>query len=1380
MYRLQPNQLVDGCIHFVSFLFLILFSTVIAAQDSVLLLKKLSSPDLSTRTLAMEKLKETELNTKDHDFIRKLFLTVDQNHMLRKQMVPEIQVQIELIIDLLIEKQKLIDQQKITVGPTVDLSPINESLVYALSVSQASIRMNALSALSKYHELSFTYQLLNHPESVVRQNIAYALGEINFHTQDEKFISDLKEAMKTKNRLVQLEVILALAKIKLSTEQKQGIINELINLFKSFKFYLPQDIQAKLIRSDEVRLLSLPDKYSTDLDRYKKVSEANSYTPNLNQSLQLGGLKISPDADVRIIKKGKKWQIIDPESNQIYRILVGRDDSLDIFRNSLDPQLFSAFQQEEIQLSGDASTISIPVINDNQIQSTSWMLTSSEVIKTPSASSKKKRRYFILHQAGDFQRPINRPPPVNFSPNSSIEVFELCPDEEIRRSIILVLSNMVQQRETSSRDKRLILSFLLSNMVDPDNRVCQAIAKAFKSFTQPNTDLIPNQITDQSDAKKLPLPYDFENSAVAPLNQRFSLISNFSQLTKVEEQLGFYTIMALGEIGHPSSIYLETLRSLGQENDKLQPIVTTAVGQIMNNEYRAFCLPDMIFSMNLRSTDIPKDFESLDFPTQISDQFRKKLENSVAQIPLNAQVQIRQRGQVWSIPDSQGQDLLHIQKQNNLSPYILLKKNNFSEELDAVSSGDRKNFDGSQLDGQFKLMGLRLPKNLTVQKNNMSWSIFDHSANRKLVCQIRPLDRSKDSSLGVYFRLNNQLVDYTVSINQPSVSEIRKIIDTLHQQIQKNNFINLSASLASMAKIGPNVRRIMSDTEFDSITSEVTARLNHTSASIRKNSLLCLDKMIDGDELAATTINQISLIVLQDKQNQELAIQILANQGSNAKQSLTALLEVLEKGNENIQRAILAALPHIDPVGTVEILLEYLKRNGEDVSVRVAAATALIDSIVALRLNVSSQKTNRDLSQRIIVDLVQLTTNKMPLIDAAAKKTLSSVVKKDLETKDDLALGLLKGLLYNAHSRKNKEPNFMVLPQIPTKERVLQYLNAISELPQNIDSRVLVNAARILARAARNSSQDTWRQHLYPPLFTLSRKLDSQSETVKIFQSTDWKNTFDFLKLIIEGHEESLGRPINADDRRHALNLMGQIITNFRNDKTGLDAWKDLVPVVIGRMLDEKQVGRYQQEIRKLNEKLIETGEDNPDRFETQKQITKLSGQIDINLMAVRVWGNVIAIKPKMTIESLFILTEEQRTKLERLILDSPEINRKENDSTYKVVTDLLQRQNIATLLDQYKNSIELLKDFMDYTSEFLVNRLAPNKEESIPNDEDLRQRRHALRLLVFPEQLLVPNMQGQPAPNDKLVAKLQSVLTRNPDDELVSLYRQALTRLGQ
>ena len=125
--------------------------------------------------------------------------------------------------------------------------------------------------------------------------------------------------------------------------------------------------------------------------------------------------------------------------------------------------------------------------------------------------------------------------------NSSIEVFELFPDEEIRRSIILVLSNMVQQRETSSRDKRLILSFLLGNMVDPDSRVCQAIAKAFKSFTQPNTDLIPNQITDQSDAKKLPLPYDFENSAVAPLNQRFSLISNFSQLTKVEEKLGFYT-----------------------------------------------------------------------------------------------------------------------------------------------------------------------------------------------------------------------------------------------------------------------------------------------------------------------------------------------------------------------------------------------------------------------------------------------------------------------------------------------------------------------------------------------------------------------------------------------------------------------------------------------------------------------------------------------------------------------------------------------------------------------------------------------------------------------------------------------------------------------
>ena len=1379
MCQLKSNQLAGGCRPLTYFLFFILFSTVITAQDSVFLLKKLSSPDLSTRALAMEKLQEIELNTKDHEFIRKLFLTVDQDHMLRKQMVREIQVQIEQIMNLLIEKQKLIDQQKVTVGPTVELSPIKESLIYALSVSQASIRMHALSALSKYHDLSFTYQLLNHPEPVVRQNIAYALGELNFHTQDEKFVSDLKEAMKATNRLVQLEVILALAKIKLSAEQKQEIISELMKLFKGFKFYLSKDLQDKLTRSDGVRLISLPDKYSIDLDGYRKVSEAN----NLRQRLELSGLQISPEADVHIIKQGKKWKIIDPESNQIYRISEGRDDGLDVFRSSLDPQLFLAFKKEGIQLSGDDSVSSIPIINDNQIQSTSWMLTNSEVIKTTSASSKKKRRYFILYQSGDFQRPVGRPTPVNFSPNASIGVFELCPDAEIRRNIVLVLSKMVQQRETPIRDKKLILSFLLSNMVDPDSRVCQTIAKSFKSFTQPNTDLIPNLSDENRMSLPLPLPYDFENLAVTPLSQRFSLISNFAQLTKVEEQLGFYTIMALGEIGHPSSVYLDTLHSLGQESDKLQPIVTAAVGQIMNNEYRVFCLPDMIVSMDPGSTDIPKDFESLDFPAQLSDQFRKKLENSGAKIPLNAQVQVRQRGQVWSIPDSQGKDLFQIQKQNkqnNLAPYILLKKNNFSEELDEIRSGDKKSFDDSQLDGQFKLMGLQLPKNPTVQKNNMSWSIFDHSANRNLVCQIHPLDRSKISSLGVYFRLNDQLDDDVVSINQPSSSEIRKIIDTLHHQIKKNNFIGLSASLSSMAKIGPNVRSIMSETEFESIVLEITRRLSHTSASIRKNSLLCLDKMMDGDEFYPTTINQISLIVLQDKPNQELAIQILAQQGNNAKQSLTALLEALEMSNENIQCAILAALPHIDPAGTVEILLEYLQRDREDVSVRIAAATALVDSISALRLNTSGQNTNRDLSQRIVVDLVQLTTNAMPLVDAAAKKTLSSVVKKDLETKDDLALGLLKGLLYNAHSEKNKEPNFMVLPQIPTKERVLQYLDTISGLPPNIDSRVLINAARILARAARNSSQDTWRQHLYPPLFTLSRKLDSQSETVKIFQSTDWKNTFDFLKLIIEGHEESLGRPINADDRQHALNLMGQIITNFRNNKTGLNAWKDVVPVVIGRMLDEKQIGRYQQEIRKLNEKLIEAGKDNPDRFEIQKQITKLSGQIDINLMAVRVWGNVIAIKPKMTIESLFILTEEQRTELENLILSSPEINRQHNDGTYKVVTDLLQRKNIATLLDQYKNSIELLKDFKDYTSEFLVNRLAPNKGESIQKDDDLRQRRHALRLLVFPEQLLVPNMQGQPAPNEKLIAKLQSVLTRNPDDDLVSIYRQALTRLGQ
>ena len=110
-----------------------------------------------------------------------------------------------------------------------------------------------------------------------------------------------------------------------------------------------------------------------------------------------------------------------------------------------------------------------------------------------------------------------------------------------------------------------------------------------------------------------------------------------------------------------------------------------------------------------------------------------------------------------------------------------------------------------------------------------------------------------------------------------------------------------------------------------------------------------------------------------------------------------------------------------------------------------------------------------------------------------------------------------------------------------------------------------------------------------------------------------------------------------------------------------------------------------------------------------------------------------------------------------------------------EVVSDLLQKKKVSLLLSQYKNSIELLKGFVE-TSDFLLKRLSPNKAK----DKDVEQRKHALRFLVFPKQLLVPNIEGQPAPTEKLIAKLQSVLTQHPDDELKNDYRKALTRLGQ
>ncbi len=1360
MYRLKLSLLT---FHYYLFVWLIffLFFNLATAQDSVFLLKKLAASDPPTRELAFKELGLRKLNQTDHNFIRQLFTTVDQAHILRKELNPDIQIQIERITDLLIDKQKRITD------PTIDLSPAAISLIYTLSVNQSAIRKRALSALSNYHELTLAFQLLNHPEAVVRQNIAYALGELNFQSEDEKFVSDLIKAMKKPNLSVQGEVILALAKMKLSSLQKEKIINELVDLYREFKFYLPHELQSQLTNGNKVKLLNLPDRYSSDLDNSAVLGSENGQTTPLSRQLKMGGLQVSPQTTIRIIRKGKQWQIIDPSSRQIYRVLAIPNDGLSVFRDSLQPILVRAFNKEGILLDGEAKVEIVPVINDSQMQSTAWLLTNFE----------PERRYYILHQTEDFRQLPEKWPQANLLSSSPIAVLALHSSWEIRRKIILTLSKIGQKIQTDEQNKKQIISFLLSCMSDPHHRVCQAIARNLKAFTRPNIDLTPAQVIDQGYIHQS--PYDFENLVIDRLGQYLNLVPDPAKQTKMEEKLQFYSIMALGEIGHPSHTYIDRLIRLRQENDKLKPLVTSAIGQIMSNEYQVFTLPDMI---SPKSIILPKNIDRSKFSPKILDQLKSNLTKAETQILSDAHVQVRRRNQVWSIVDQQGQEIFQIQKQTSPLSYQLFRKNNFADELDDFSRGDRKSFNDSQLEKQFRLVNLSLPKKATVKRIGTYWSIFDSSKNGQLFCQIRPLEQSTSSQLAVYFRLKERMVDDVVLSGLSVVFQVKTVVDSLRREIKggrkESRFIDMSASLSALGKIGPNAKRDMNETEFDSLVSDVTNTLNHKSTIIRRNGLICLDKITDGDKFPEPTINQLSLLALQDKQNRHLAIQILATQKDNAEQALTALKQVLKEGDERTQGAILTAFPHIDPAGTVEILLEYLQEDMNEISVRVAAAYALADSISALRDSGDSEKQNREPIKRIVIDLLQATTNTVPAMQAAAEKTLSRVVTKDFETEEDLVSGFLKGLLFSVHSKSNQEPDFMILPQFPTKEKVLQYLDVIDQLQEKPSEKVLINAARIFAQATEKSSRNNQR-HLHSALFTFSRQPDFQAETVKIFLSLDWTSTLDFLRSVIEGNEKDLGRPINSGDRQHALNMLGKVVNSRQNDKANLDVWGDIVPIIIEAMIDEEQIIRKQQEIRRQSELSDLSEKNSSDWREIQKQIDKLKTQVDVHYMAAKVWGNVIALKPEMTVETLFILTQEQRFELETQTEDSLRLlERLSNNSRQEmseVVSDLLQKKKVSLLLSQYKNSIELLKGFVE-TSDFLLKRLSPNKAK----DKDVEQRKHALRFLVFPKQLLVPNIEGQPAPTEKLIAKLQTVLTQHPDDELKSDYRKALTRLGQ
>jgi len=1277
--------------------------------NSIVLLQKLGDPKPLIREFAFQKLREQELTKEDYDFIRQKFTTFDQDNPPNRNLRPETKAQLEYITALLVEPRLITKPRSSTpTGESTTLSSSILTLSFALTVSHPDIRQQALDALAHYDELSLTFQLLNNTDVNIRRNIAYALGELNFDAEES--VLALVESMKDLDPMVQSEAIQALAKMRIRLSQQDLVFDQLDSLYSQFQFDLPSHYRQQLMEGNEFPIFTLPGKYRTDLDSVL-VTEI---TPALRDRFQAAGFPLSRQSAIRIKKKDQQWTIKDSDRQQIFKISADSNGRLQVVRESIALTLIHEFEKRERRLSSFAKISPLPTTNTviNPTQAKSWSLVNPESNKTQS---------YILRLTQD--------------PNPQIKVLRNHPNWEIRRQIILAMAKLGQQSDSTDRIER-VLSFLINKLTDPNDAVCQTVTTSMKSFTRPDVLSPPTQTGIPLLAG---LPYNFNNPATEILSHYLNLSADPNMSTQHANRLQSFTVMALGELGHPAYKYLPEIVSLPKENPQLIPVVATAIGKIIDNEYQAFTFPTE------KKLPLPDDFNWSTFPLELTKTLKDNFTRAGLTLPLDAVIKVKRPGRTWAIADSRGRAFCQIRSYNDeASPqnrsYEVSQQTTFHQDLKRLelTKDLRKVFSDAKLP-------LPPPGNAYLQQTGSYWTVFEANITDQPFCLIRPITTRPSTltpspRLAAYFRITDRRKKDD-SLDSPiSDTDIESVVSSLSEHLTGGSIVAQRVVVASLGQIGPPAKLALPD---------VVKQLDHTDTTVRRNAIISIEKIMDRELFPEDIIRQLALTVQKDAQNQHLAIRTLAGQKSNAKLAKLALLQALNQGNVKTRQVILTAFSQIDPLGTGETLRQYL-RNDSQAEVRSTAAKALRKTVGSLRTNHS------DFVRGLVTELVLSAADPSPEVQAAAIQALSSIVIDDIKTKNtsDLALGILKSALYSGHQRQNGKYDFEIVPIEPTEDgrrNMMRLRSQFVSLERDLANRqtstaidqIRLNAARILAEASLRDTET--RKQLYPALFTFSRHQDSLklveenidplTETVTLLQRLDRRDTLQFLENVIDGKDLSFDRPINTGDRQHALLMLGEIIDLHQYDAAGLSTWEFVLPTLIRSMLDEETL------VRSMNKK---------------------------------VWDSVISTKPDLTVPVLFELTLKQRNDLKRRYRVALE---NAGEDVLNAVTELLepkkkQLQKTHTLLNQYEMSIRLLERFGSYTPIFLLETLDDSNKTK-------EHRLHALRFLVFYEELFLGKKQPLDSPSNKLTAVLNRNLS-DSDPAVQGAYKKALDRISQ
>ena len=1284
---------------------LLLASTALTQVDqpqsgtSIVLLQKLGDSNPLIREFAFQKLREQELTKEDYNFIRQKFATFDQDNPPGRNLRPETRTQLEYITALLVEPRFPTKPRFST--PTEEsttFSPAILTLSFALTISHPDIRQQALDTLAHYDELSLTFQLLNNTDVNIRRNIAYALGELRFDAEES--VLALVESMKDPDPMVQSEAIQALAKMRIRLSQQDLVFNQLDSLYSQLQFNLPSHYQQQLVEGNGFPIFTLSDKYRTDLDSVL----ATEITPALRDRFQAAGFPLSRQSVIRIKKKGQQWAITDSDRQQIFKISADSNGRLQVVRESIALTLIHEFEKKGLRRLSSAAKISpLPTINPviNQTQAKSWLLANPESNETQS---------YILRLTPD--------------PNPQIKVSRNHPNWEIRRQIVRAMAKLGQQSDSTDQIKRRVLSFLINKLTDPNDAVCQAVAKSMKSFTRPDVLSPPTQASTPLMAG---LPYNFNNPAAEILSRYLNLSADPNMSTQHANRLQSFAVMALGEIGHPAYKYLPEVEALLKQKPQLIPVVATTIGKIIDNEYQAFTFPTE------KKLPLPDNFNWSTAPLELTKTL-KDITRAGLELPLDAVIKVKRPGRIWAVVDSQGRAFYQIRSHSDEvssadRSYEVFQQTTFHQDLKRLelTKDLRKVFSDANLPS---------PGNVYLQQTDSSWTVFEANIADQPFCMIRPITTRSSTltpspRLAAYFRITDRRKKDD-SLDPPiSDADIESVVSNLSEHLTDGSFIIRRSILASLGQIGPPAKLALPD---------VVKQLDHTDATVRRNAIISIEKIMDRELLPEDIIRQLALTVQKDEPNQHLAIRILAGQKSNAKLAKLALRQALNQGNVKTRQVILTAFSQIDPRGTAETLRQYL-RNDSQAEVRSAAAKSLQKTIGSLRTKHS------DFVRGLVTELVLSMADPSPEVQAAAIQALSSIVIDDIKTKNtpNLALDILKSALYSGHQRQNGEYDFKIVPIEPTEDGrrdMMKLRSLFVSLERDVEkptaiNQIRLNATRILAEASLRDTET--RKQLYPALFTFSRhqdflklveeNVDPLTETVTLLQRLDRRDTLQFLTNVIDGKDLSFARPINTGDRQHALLMLGEIIDPHRYDAAGLSTWKFVLPILIQSMLDKED--------------------------------------ILVRSMSKRVWDSVISTKPDLTVPVLFERTLEQRNDLitrYRVALEKAEEN------VLNAVTKLLEQKKTSTLLDQYEMSIRLLEQFGSYTPIFLLETLDDSNKTK-------EHRLHALRFLVFYEELFLGKKQPLDSPSDKLA----SVLNRNlSDPEVKEAYKKALDYIPQ